>query len=90
MQAGGPCWEVQLGRRDSRRANLQGAIDGLPSPFENVTQLKRKFDRVDLDSTDLVALSGKYIYIIKPYRFKPNNNKYHIINIFSKKTHRVH
>ncbi|KGN54098.1 peroxidase 2 [Cucumis sativus] len=60
--AGGPCWEVQLGRRDSRRANLQGAIDGLPSPFENVTQLKRKFDRVDLDSTDLVALSGAHTF----------------------------
>lgn len=60
-QAGGPCWEVQLGRRDSRTANLQGAINGLPSPFENVTELKRKFGRVGLDSTDLVALSGKCI-----------------------------
>ena len=58
VQVGGPFWEVQLGRRDRRRANLQGAIDGLPSPFENVRELKEKFGRVGLDSTDLVALSG--------------------------------
>lgn len=60
--AGGPCWEVQLGRRDSRSANLQGAIDGLPSPFENLQQLKAKFDKVNLDSTDLVALSGAHTF----------------------------
>ncbi|XP_022153868.1 peroxidase 2-like [Momordica charantia] len=60
--AGGPCWEVQLGRRDRRTANLQGANTSLPSPFENVTQLKQKFRRVGLDSTDLVALSGAHTF----------------------------
>ncbi|XP_038901880.1 peroxidase 2-like [Benincasa hispida] len=70
--AGGPCWEVQLGRRDSRTANLQGAIDGLPSPFENVTQLKHKFGRVGLDSTDLVALSGAHTFGRSRCRFFDN------------------
>lgn len=59
--AGGQGWTVQLGRRDSRTANLQGARDRLPSPFENLSQLQQKFRDVQLDDDiDLVALSGAH------------------------------
>lgn len=58
---GGPSWRVLYGRRDSRTANRSGA-DELPSPFENLDQLKRKFEVVGLNSTDLVALSGAHTF----------------------------
>ncbi|XP_022153785.1 peroxidase 2-like, partial [Momordica charantia] len=48
---GGPSWEVQLGRRDSRTANRSGATNGLPSPFETLPELQVKFAAVGLDST---------------------------------------
>ena len=58
-QQGGPSWRVLYGRRDSRIANKTGADSGLASPFETLDELKAKFAAVGLDSTDLVALSGK-------------------------------
>jgi peroxidase len=61
LQAGGPTWEVQLGRRDSRTANRAGANASIPSPFEDLSNITDKFTAVGLDSTDLVALSGKNI-----------------------------
>lgn len=59
LQAGGPTWEVQLGRRDSKSANQAGANTSIPSPFESLSNITAKFTAVGLDSTDLVALSGK-------------------------------
>lgn len=58
MQTGGPTWNVVLGRRDSRTANREAA-ENLPGPSEGLANLRRKFDDVGLDDTDLVALSGK-------------------------------
>ncbi|BFG33455.1 hypothetical protein CerSpe_197280 [Prunus speciosa] len=58
---GGPTWEVQLGRRDSRTANRAGTT-AIPSPFENLEQIAKKFSDVGLDSTDLVALSGAHTF----------------------------
>ncbi|KAH0997965.1 hypothetical protein GBA52_021829 [Prunus armeniaca] len=58
---GGPTWEVQLGRRDSRTANRAGTT-AIPSPFENLEQITKKFSDVGLDSTDLVALSGAHTF----------------------------
>ncbi|XP_022153740.1 peroxidase 2-like [Momordica charantia] len=58
---GGPSWRVLYGRRDSRTANKTGA-DNLPSPFETLDPLKKKFQDVDLNSTDLVALSGAHTF----------------------------
>ncbi|MBA0566258.1 hypothetical protein Golob_011090 [Gossypium lobatum] len=56
--AGGPTWQVPLGRRDSRTANQDGT-SAIPSPFDDFSVLQRKFRDVGLDdSTDLVALSG--------------------------------
>lgn len=60
VQAGGPSWNVLLGRRDSRRANQRGANTSIPSPFEGINNITTKFSVVGLNITDLVALSGIY------------------------------
>ncbi|KAL5832229.1 hypothetical protein ACOSQ4_017583 [Xanthoceras sorbifolium] len=59
---GGPTWEVQLGRRDSRVANLHGAITSIPLSNETLNDLKAKFTSKGLDSTDLVALSCAHTF----------------------------
>ena len=59
-QAGGPSWNVSLGRRDSTTANRTAAGVFLPAPTEALSVLKSKFLAVGLNSTDLVALSGNY------------------------------
>ncbi|XP_062016508.1 peroxidase A2-like [Rosa rugosa] len=58
---GGPTWEVQLGRRDSRTANRAGTT-AIPSPLETLAQITKKFTDAGLDSTDLVALSGAHTF----------------------------
>nr|GMD39729.1 peroxidase A2-like [Ipomoea batatas] len=60
--AGGPSWNVLLGRRDGRTANQGGANTSLPSPFENLTNLTQKFTNVGLNVNDLVALSGAHTF----------------------------
>nr|GMD46366.1 peroxidase A2-like [Ipomoea batatas] len=60
--AGGPSWNVLLGRRDRRTANQGGANTSLPSPFENLTNLTQKFTNVGLNVNDLVALSGAHTF----------------------------
>lgn len=62
MQSGGPTWKVPLGRRDGFVANRLAA-DNLPSPFEGLDAISNKFTNVGLGITDVVALSGIYIYI---------------------------
>lgn len=61
LQAGGPSWTVLLGRRDGLTANLSGANSSLPSPFEGLNNITSKFVAVGLNTTDVVALSGKII-----------------------------
>ncbi|RXH85283.1 hypothetical protein DVH24_042051 [Malus domestica] len=58
---GGPTWEVQLGRRDSRTANRAGTT-AIPGFNESLDQLSQKFRDAGLDSTDLVALSGAHTF----------------------------
>ncbi|XP_022153745.1 peroxidase 2-like [Momordica charantia] len=71
--AGGEGWTVQLGRRDSRTANVDGARNRLPSPFEDLSVLQRKFSDVGLDdTTDLVALSGAHTFGRSRCRFFDN------------------
>lgn len=72
FQAGGPSWIVPLGRRDSRTANRDGASNNLASPFEDLNGLKAKFAAFGLDSTDVVALSGKNLhgYFIAPKKHR--------------------
>ncbi|MCL7033655.1 hypothetical protein MKW94_009538 [Papaver nudicaule] len=59
--AHGPSWKVSMGRRDSITANLTGANE-LPSFFEGVENIARKFAKVGLNITDLVALSGAHTF----------------------------
>ena len=59
MQAGGPSWEVPLGRKDGLTANRTLANLNLPGFNESLEAIKLKFTAVGLDtSTDVVALSG--------------------------------
>ena len=60
LQAGGPTWRVLYGRRDSRTANQAGANSDIPTPFDTLDENRQKFTSKGLDSTDLVALSGKF------------------------------
>uniref|UniRef100_A0A7N0T8D3 Peroxidase n=1 Tax=Kalanchoe fedtschenkoi TaxID=63787 RepID=A0A7N0T8D3_KALFE len=60
--AGGPSWDVMLGRRDSLTASRSGANTNLPSPRESLDAIKQKFKDMQLDSTDLVALSGAHTF----------------------------
>jgi len=57
-QSGGPFWELPLGRRDSKSANLKLVNDSIPSPFCNIKTLIAFFKQQGLNETDLVALSG--------------------------------
>ncbi|XP_074295173.1 peroxidase 72-like [Silene latifolia] len=58
--AGGPYWEVPLGRRDSLRASLIGSNNNIPAPNLTFPQILGKFNAVGLDLIDLVALSGAH------------------------------
>ncbi|GAV63968.1 peroxidase domain-containing protein [Cephalotus follicularis] len=60
--AGGPSWNVLLGRRDSLTANQAGANTSIPSPFESLSNITAKFAAVGLNTNDLVALSGAHTF----------------------------
>ncbi|KAM0835667.1 hypothetical protein ACQ4PT_062798 [Festuca glaucescens] len=60
MQSGGPSWQVELGRKDSRTASLQAANSNLPAPTSGVATLVQKFTDVGLSAKDMVALSGAH------------------------------
>ncbi|KAJ8534275.1 hypothetical protein K7X08_007599 [Anisodus acutangulus] len=57
--AGGPSWNVLLGRRDSRTANQAGANTFIPSPFEDISNITAKFYVVGLNTNDLVLTFGR-------------------------------
>ncbi|CAL5193562.1 unnamed protein product [Lathyrus oleraceus] len=48
--AGGPSWNVQLGRRDGLIANQSGANTSIPAPTESLANLTAKFTAVGLNS----------------------------------------
>ncbi|XP_021714586.1 peroxidase 72-like [Chenopodium quinoa] len=58
--AGGPNWEVPLGRRDARGASLQGSNNEIPAPNNTFNTILTKFKRQGLKLVDLVALSGAH------------------------------
>jgi peroxidase len=59
MQSGGPSYRVPLGRRDSPNfATQQDVLSGLPPPTATVPALLGVLSKINLDATDLVALSG--------------------------------
>nr|GMD23111.1 peroxidase A2-like [Ipomoea batatas] len=79
--AGGPSWDAPMGRRDSRAANRDGTSE-IPSPFESLDVVSRKFSDKQLDSTDLVALSGAHtfgrascaVFVHRLYNFSGTGN----------------
>ncbi|KAK6940051.1 hem peroxidase [Dillenia turbinata] len=57
--AGGPEYEIPLGRKDGLNfASQQATIDNLPAPTSNTSALLTFLATKNLDATDLVALSG--------------------------------
>ncbi|GLJ28608.1 hypothetical protein SUGI_0563780 [Cryptomeria japonica] len=60
LLTGGPVWQVQLGRRDSRTANKALANTSIPAPTSNVPKLIQKFQNVGLTREDMVTLSGAH------------------------------
>ncbi|CAK8562201.1 unnamed protein product [Lathyrus sativus] len=58
--AGGPNWEVPLGRRDSLGASLSGSNHNIPAPNNTFQTILTKFKLQGLDIVDLVALSGSH------------------------------
>ncbi|XP_057806884.1 peroxidase 49-like [Salvia miltiorrhiza] len=58
--AGGPSWEVLLGRRDSRNASFNGANNNIPAPNNTFQTILSSYTQVGLDIVDLVALSGSH------------------------------
>ncbi|XP_021758315.1 peroxidase 9-like [Chenopodium quinoa] len=58
--SGGPNWEVPLGRRDSKAANMLLANATIPPPILTAQKLIASFQQQGLDEVDLVALSGAH------------------------------
>uniref|UniRef100_J3L852 Peroxidase n=1 Tax=Oryza brachyantha TaxID=4533 RepID=J3L852_ORYBR len=57
--AGGPWYQVPLGRLDGLKfASQEAVLDALPPPSSNVTELLQALGKLKLDDNDLVALSG--------------------------------
>ncbi|XP_068661525.1 peroxidase 12-like [Aristolochia californica] len=57
--SGGPNYKVPLGRRDGLNfATRNATLGALPPPSSNTTALIKALDRLNLDPTDLVTLSG--------------------------------
>ncbi|KAL9251923.1 Peroxidase 56-like protein [Drosera capensis] len=58
--ASGPSWKVLTGRRDGTISLASEAAIYLPSPYDNITVLKQKFEAVTLSVYDLVVLSAAH------------------------------
>ncbi|XVF16187.1 hypothetical protein REPUB_Repub10bG0010200 [Reevesia pubescens] len=58
--AGGPSWEVELGRRDGLRSQASRVTGNLPEPEFNLVQLNTIFARNNLTQFDMIALSGAH------------------------------
>ncbi|XXG77144.1 hypothetical protein AAC387_Pa08g1354 [Persea americana] len=59
VQSGGPNYQVPLGRRDGLTfATRDATLNSLPGPNEQTPALIAALSRINLDVTDLVALSG--------------------------------
>lgn len=58
MQAGGPSYAVELGRRDGKISTLASVQHRLPHPDFTLDQLNTMFGSNGLNQTDMIALSG--------------------------------
>ncbi|PUZ59441.1 hypothetical protein GQ55_4G041600 [Panicum hallii var. hallii] len=57
---GGPFWSVPTGRRDGTVSIKQEALDQIPAPTMNFTELLQSFQNKSLNLADLVWLSGAH------------------------------
>ncbi|KAF8746381.1 hypothetical protein HU200_013398 [Digitaria exilis] len=57
---GGPTWNVQLGRKDSRTASQSAANANLPGPGSSAASLVSAFAAKGLSARDMTALSGAH------------------------------
>ncbi|KAJ4757773.1 Peroxidase [Rhynchospora pubera] len=57
---GGPTWKVPTGRRDGTVSNKKEALQDIPAPNMNFSQLITSFGKKGLDLNDLVWLSGAH------------------------------
>ncbi|CAL4966866.1 unnamed protein product [Urochloa decumbens] len=57
---GGPSWSVPTGRRDGTVSIKQEALDQIPAPTMNFTELLQSFQNKSLNLADLVWLSGAH------------------------------
>ncbi|TKW21802.1 hypothetical protein SEVIR_4G145100v4 [Setaria viridis] len=57
---GGPTWNVQLGRKDSRTASPSAANANLPGPGSSAASLVSAFAAKGLSARDMTALSGAH------------------------------
>ncbi|GJX24643.1 peroxidase 55 [Tanacetum coccineum] len=60
VAAGGPMFNVQLGRRDGLVSQASRVAGNLPAPTFNLIQLNTIFARNNLSELDMIALSGAH------------------------------
>ncbi|XP_006848256.2 peroxidase 51 [Amborella trichopoda] len=58
--AGGPMFNVELGRRDNLQSKASLVAGNLPDPTFDVNQLNAIFQKNGLNQTDMIALSGAH------------------------------
>nr|XP_010905761.2 peroxidase 11 [Elaeis guineensis] len=58
--AGGPYWDVPVGRKDSKTASLEQANTDIPTPKQGLVTIISKFLAKGLSPTDMVALVGSH------------------------------
>lgn len=73
MQAGGPDYTVELGRRDGRTSTIASVQRRLPHPTFNLDQLNTMFSSNGLSQTDMIALSGR-LPLSASYVFRLSHN----------------
>lgn len=81
FQAGGPAYNVELGRRDGLISQASRVARNLPEPEFNLAQLNTMFAKHGLSQTDMVALSGCHTlgfshcdrFANRIYSFSPSN-----------------
>ncbi|KAK9052346.1 hypothetical protein SSX86_028975 [Deinandra increscens subsp. villosa] len=82
VAAGGPLFNVQLGRRDGLVSKASRVAGNLPSPTFGVNQLNTMFARHNLTELDMIALSGAHTlgfshcnrFANRLYSFSPTSN----------------
>jgi hypothetical protein len=64
LQAGGPLYPIELGRKDALTSYASSSQTFLPAFTLNVSGLLQDFHNVGLDLVDLVALSGQSFHYL--------------------------